>query len=157
MKQPATAEPGDLREALAFDAVHDLDQLVAHDSNAAVTLSTSQVKGQSAARTSRTGPPLASAPPSRRLRCGWVRPYSMRGAKVMRIATRPVTPRTCRASVWGGCRSRSRVQSIPWKRAAQPEEIAKLALFLASPDADYVTGASYVMDGGLMRNLGQGA
>ena len=49
------------------------------------------------------------------------------------------------------------VQSIPWKRAAQPEEIAKLAVFLASPDADYVTGASYVMDGGLMINLGQGA
>ena len=49
------------------------------------------------------------------------------------------------------------VQSIPWKRAAQPQEIAKLALFLASADADYVTGATYVMDGGLMRNLGQGA
>ncbi len=49
------------------------------------------------------------------------------------------------------------VQSIPWKRAAQPEEIAKLAAFLASADADYVTGASYVMDGGLMINLGQGA
>lgn len=49
------------------------------------------------------------------------------------------------------------VQSIPVKRAAQPEEIAKLAVFLASSDADYVTGASYVMDGGLMINLGQGA
>jgi glucose 1-dehydrogenase len=49
------------------------------------------------------------------------------------------------------------VQSIPWKRAAQPEEIARLAVFLASGDADYVTGASYVMDGGLMINLGQGA
>ena len=49
------------------------------------------------------------------------------------------------------------VQSIPWKRAAEPGEIAKLALFLASSDADYVTGASYVMDGGLMINLGQGA
>ncbi len=49
------------------------------------------------------------------------------------------------------------VQSIPWKRAAQPAEIARLAVFLASSDADYVTGATYVMDGGLMRNLGQGA
>ncbi len=49
------------------------------------------------------------------------------------------------------------VQSIPMKRAAQPEEIARLAVFLASSDADYVTGASYVMDGGLMINLGQGA
>ncbi len=49
------------------------------------------------------------------------------------------------------------VQSIPWKRAAQPEEIAALAVFLASSDADYVTGSSYVIDGGLMINLGQGA
>ena len=49
------------------------------------------------------------------------------------------------------------VQSIPLKRAAQPEEIARLALFLASSDADYVTGSEYVMDGGLMRSAGQGA
>ena len=49
------------------------------------------------------------------------------------------------------------VQSIPFKRAAQPGEVARLAVFLASSDADYVTGATYVMDGGLMRNLGQGA
>jgi len=49
------------------------------------------------------------------------------------------------------------VQSIPIKRAAQPGEIAKLAVFLVSSDADYVTGASYVMDVGLMINLGQGA
>lgn len=49
------------------------------------------------------------------------------------------------------------VQSIPWKRAAEPEEIARVALFLASPDADYVTGSTYTMDGGLSRNLGQGA
>jgi len=49
------------------------------------------------------------------------------------------------------------VQSIPLKRAAQPEEIAGLAVFLASGEADYVTGATYVMDGGLMQMAGQGA
>lgn len=49
------------------------------------------------------------------------------------------------------------VQSIPMKRAAQPEEIARLALFLASEDANYVTGSTYIMDGGLMQNTGQGA
>ena len=37
--------------------------------------------------------------------------------------------------------------SIPMKRAAEPREMAALAVFLASSDADYVTGSSYVMDG----------
>lgn len=49
------------------------------------------------------------------------------------------------------------VQSIPLKRAAQPEEIAALATYLASRDSDYVTGASFYIDGGLMQNVGQGA
>ncbi len=43
------------------------------------------------------------------------------------------------------------------QRAAQPEEIGRLAVFLASSDGDYVTGATYVMDGGLMQMAGQGA
>jgi glucose 1-dehydrogenase len=49
------------------------------------------------------------------------------------------------------------VQSIPFKRAAEPAEIARLALFLASSDSDYCTGSTFTMDGGLARNLGQGA
>ena len=49
------------------------------------------------------------------------------------------------------------VQSIPFKRAAEPEEIGGLAVFRASPDSDYVTGSTYFMDGGLMQNVGQGA
>jgi glucose 1-dehydrogenase len=47
--------------------------------------------------------------------------------------------------------------SIPMKRAATPTEIGRLAVFLASDDAAYVTGSTYVMDGGLMQNQGQGA
>ncbi|MBP0443527.1 SDR family oxidoreductase [Roseomonas sp. SSH11] len=45
-------------------------------------------------------------------------------------------------------------KEIPWHRAGQPEEIAKLALFLASPDAEYITGQTVVMDGGLTMNWG---
>ncbi len=48
-------------------------------------------------------------------------------------------------------------QHIPMKRPGNPEEIAKVALFLASTDSDYVTGSSYFMDGGLTQNVGQGA
>lgn len=47
--------------------------------------------------------------------------------------------------------------NIPLNRAGKPEEIAKLAVFLASSDSDYVTGSTYFMDGGLMQMMGQGA
>lgn len=49
------------------------------------------------------------------------------------------------------------VQSIPWKRAAEPSEIAKLAVYLASEDSDYATGQTFTLDGGLSMNVGQGA
>ena len=38
---------------------------------------------------------------------------------------------------------------LPLKRAAQPEEIAGVAFFLAGQDATYITGQSIVVDGGL--------
>jgi NAD(P)-dependent dehydrogenase (short-subunit alcohol dehydrogenase family) len=40
------------------------------------------------------------------------------------------------------------VAMVPAKRWCQPEEIAKLAAFLGSDDADYVHGSAYVIDGG---------
>ena len=39
---------------------------------------------------------------------------------------------------------------IPLGRIAQPEEVAKLALFLASDDSAYSTGSEFLVDGGLM-------
>ena len=45
-------------------------------------------------------------------------------------------------------------ERIPWHRAGQPEEIARVVLFLASDDGDYVTGQTWVMDGGLTMNWG---
>lgn len=46
---------------------------------------------------------------------------------------------------------------IPWNRPGEPREVARLALYLASDDADYVTGQSFTIDGGLEMNWGQGA
>jgi gluconate 5-dehydrogenase len=40
------------------------------------------------------------------------------------------------------------VANIPMGRPGNPPEIGPLAVFLASPAAAYVTGASYVIDGG---------
>ena len=48
----------------------------------------------------------------------------------------------------------SSMENIPWRRAGEPEEIAGLAVFLASDAADYVTGQTFVMDGGLTMNWG---
>ena len=54
-------------------------------------------------------------------------------------------------------------QMQPWPEPGQPEHIAGAALFLASEDARFVTGAALVVDGGLtaaggnaLRTLGQG-
>ncbi|GAA1510127.1 SDR family NAD(P)-dependent oxidoreductase [Kribbella lupini] len=41
------------------------------------------------------------------------------------------------------------VSEIPLGRAAEPSEVANLAVFLASPRASYVTGAIVPMDGGV--------
>ncbi|RWY51212.1 SDR family NAD(P)-dependent oxidoreductase [Mucilaginibacter gilvus] len=49
------------------------------------------------------------------------------------------------------------VESIPWKRAAEPWEIAKLAAYLVSEDASYAAGQTFTLDGALSQNLGQGA
>jgi glucose 1-dehydrogenase len=38
---------------------------------------------------------------------------------------------------------------IPLGRLGQPQDVAGLATFLASSDADYVTGSTYFVDGGL--------
>jgi glucose 1-dehydrogenase len=41
-------------------------------------------------------------------------------------------------------------QRIPWRRLGTPHDLVGPALFLASPAAEYITGATLVVDGGLM-------
>jgi glucose 1-dehydrogenase len=44
------------------------------------------------------------------------------------------------------------LRNIPLGRLGTPEDVAGTVAFLASEDAAYVTGATFVVDGGLMRN-----
>jgi len=43
---------------------------------------------------------------------------------------------------------------IPLNRWGKPEEVANLAIFLASDDAGYITGSTYFIDGGMLRMSG---
>jgi glucose 1-dehydrogenase len=42
---------------------------------------------------------------------------------------------------------------IPWGRFGRPEEVAAVAVFLASDEAEYVTGSTYYVDGGLTQQV----
>jgi glucose 1-dehydrogenase len=42
------------------------------------------------------------------------------------------------------------LENIPLKRLGTPEDVAGVAAFLASPDADYITGTTIFVDGGLL-------
>ena len=45
------------------------------------------------------------------------------------------------------------ISEIPWGRFGRPEEVASVALFLASDEAEYVTGSTYYVDGGLTQQV----
>ncbi len=47
------------------------------------------------------------------------------------------------------------LSEIPLRRMGKPEEVAALAVYLASDDAAYVTGSTFVIDGGMMRSSGR--
>jgi glucose 1-dehydrogenase len=47
------------------------------------------------------------------------------------------------------------MSEIPLNRWGKPEEIAGLAVYLASDEAAYVTGSTYFIDGGMLRQAGR--
>ncbi len=49
--------------------------------------------------------------------------------------------------------SRQDQEQQPVGRVGWPEDIAALAFFLRSPEASYITGAHYVVDGGMTRKM----
>ena len=45
------------------------------------------------------------------------------------------------------------MQRIPYGRFAEAEEVAKLALFLASDDSEYMNGTEFIIDGGMIQGI----
>ncbi len=47
---------------------------------------------------------------------------------------------------------KSLLENIPLRRLGKPEDVASIAVFLASEESSYVTGTTFVVDGGLTWN-----
>ena len=45
------------------------------------------------------------------------------------------------------------VERIPMGEVASPDDVARLALFLASDDSSYCTGSEFIVDGGMTTGL----
>jgi NAD(P)-dependent dehydrogenase (short-subunit alcohol dehydrogenase family) len=74
----------------------------------------------------------------------WAAEYSASGVRVNAVAPGPVyTP-----SPSGPEFITALGQTTPMRRASQPEEIAEVVAFLASPRASYITGTTVAVDGG---------
>ncbi len=65
------------------------------------------------------------------------------------IQVNQVTPGTIATGLTDPSRQKLFLTSVPAGRAGQPLEIASMVCFLASNEADYITGASFTVDGGL--------
>jgi NAD(P)-dependent dehydrogenase (short-subunit alcohol dehydrogenase family) len=76
--------------------------------------------------------------------------FARRGVRVNAICPGPVeTPLLMHLFESDPAAYERRRVHVPMGRLAQPREIAQGALFLASDDASYVTGSTFVVDGGI--------
>ena len=79
----------------------------------------------------------------------WAAEYSASGVRVNAIAPGPVYTPTPSGPEFITALG----ETTPMRRASQPEEIAEVVVFLASPRASYITGVSLNLDGGRLKSL----
>jgi NAD(P)-dependent dehydrogenase (short-subunit alcohol dehydrogenase family) len=73
----------------------------------------------------------------------WAAEFSHNGVRVNAVAAGPVSTRGAAPD-----RTEALGKTTLLDRAAEPEEIAEVVGFLASPRASYITGAIVAVDGG---------
>jgi NAD(P)-dependent dehydrogenase (short-subunit alcohol dehydrogenase family) len=81
----------------------------------------------------------------------FARELAPRRIRVNTISPGPIeTPGLAKAGMQPGQMASIAQQIVPLARVGQAEEVASAALFLASEDASYITGAELFVDGGLV-------
>lgn len=74
------------------------------------------------------------------------------GIRVNNIAPGAIATPINAATLADPAKVRRLQQLVPLKRMGSPEEVAQVALFLASERASYVTGSTYYVDGGIVQH-----
>ncbi|ARP86767.1 SDR family oxidoreductase [Bordetella genomosp. 9] len=77
-----------------------------------------------------------------------------KGVRINNVAPGMISTPMTQARLSDPAQAQASARQIPMGRPGQPQEVANVVLFLASDEAAYVTGSSYFVDGGLVRNLG---
>lgn len=81
--------------------------------------------------------------------------YARKGIRCNALCPGPIGTPPLRAMEQNGVPAIERIkQAIPMGRLGEPQEMANVALFLASDEASFVTGAFFVADGGLWSHSG---
>jgi NAD(P)-dependent dehydrogenase (short-subunit alcohol dehydrogenase family) len=75
--------------------------------------------------------------------------YARKGIRCNALCPGPIETPLLMELLSDEVRRRRRLVHIPMGRLGQAEELAKAALFLASDDSSYMTGASLIVDGGI--------
>ena len=75
--------------------------------------------------------------------------YARRGIRCNALCPGPIDTPLLAELLADPARRQRRFVHIPMGRLGQAEELAKAALFLASDDSSYMTGASLIVDGGI--------
>ena len=74
--------------------------------------------------------------------------YTSQGIRINCITPGPVDTPQFRGSTASSLAAEERRTTHPMERVGRPEEIANMILFLASDEASYVSGSTFVVDGG---------